>query len=492
MRDVRRLLWSAVVLSLAGCQSISTGSSALLDRLNDTLSTSGELSRTSDSRALFSSRGARRSAASVDSPSEDLADRRRSASSQQAGALHDREPVSKTLSPAGEQQEPAAQQIILTAERNAGNGTPTSGSAAQARETQRSDVDQQSNPHWDRPLVKDSRSLSAPRPAGAQRFSREPADDPLERTDDEVLKASVTGVTPVFDVFGVGGESRAARAEIEGAATIRPPGHSDSRHGEETAAGAIARDLESDKVSQSIYWQEDLDKLITLLEAQVAQQHPGDTDEERELFLRQHVALRMLYLIASRRPEALQSIPQVDPEQQQFWTQMFWALSSTFDDEAMPDGAQRAAETLDQLREAVRYLEPQAALHLERTLLCRQINGFGDFVTFEQQTFHPGQPVLIYTEVRNFQSEATTEGEFRTALRSSITIQEQQTGGPVVFEYELPETEDRCRTRRNDYFHSYRIQLPRNLKPGPHVLTLEVTDTLSRKSGTARVNFVVQ
>jgi len=484
MRDVRRLLWSVILLSLAGCQSISTGSSGLLERINDTLSTSGEtLSRSPRMRALLSSRRAHRPVGPTERQSKSSRGNRSAVQQEQASG-RDRPKQPASPSPPGNQTEPSAHQRILTADA-AQNSPPGPNTP------RRVEPDSQSETDWPHPLVEDSGALAAPVPGGARRGRQDsaPTDGEPTPTPPEV---AFTKVTPIFDAFGVGGESLAARAGMDQSAAIHPPGSNRTATDDETAAGAIARDLESDKASQSIFWQEDLDKLIALLETQVAQQQPGGTDEEQELYLRQHVALRMLYLIASRRPEALQAIPQLGPEQQQFWTQMFWALSSAFDDEAMPDSRARAAETVAQLREAIRHLQPQARLQLDRTLLCRQINGFGDFVPFDEQEFRAGQPVLIYTEVQNFQSEATAAGDFRTVLRSSIRIQEESEAGRVVFEHDLPETEDRCRSRRNDYFHSYRIQLPRSLQPGPHMLTLEITDTLTGTRGTAQVNFVVR
>src|SRR5690606_25088461 len=219
---------------------------------------------------------------------------------------------------------------------------------------------------------------------------------------------------------------------------------------------------------------------------------PGPSAIEQDYYIRQHVALRLLYLIGSRRPEALQAIPDCDPDQQEFWIELLWALSNIFDDEAMPDRAARARETATRLREALVHLAPEAGLRLTQTQFCRQINSFGNYLPFEQDEFSPGQSVLVYTEVENFVSRATPDGEFITTLQSTLRIQEGDATGPVVFEEELPATEDRCFSRRQDYFHSYRIALPSQLNPGRHVLTLTVRDENSQKISTAQLNFVIR
>ncbi len=202
--------------------------------------------------------------------------------------------------------------------------------------------------------------------------------------------------------------------------------------------------------------------------------------------------LRMLYLIASRRSEALQAIPGLEPDQQRFWTQFFWSLANYFDEDAIPDREERATQTLAQLTDAVRLLGPQARLELHAVNFCHRIDGFGDFAPYDEDQFQAGQPVLIYAEVRNFASQSTSTGEYRTLLQSTVDVLEEDLDGPMVYHHELPQTEDHCRTRRQDYFHSYRIQLPTTLSRGPHVLRLTMRDELTGKTASAALNFVVQ
>ena len=407
-----------------------------------------------------------------------LAERRRRRDGLSGSNVSDAAVSGETTAPAAT----SAQQIILTSRPRQAEQSSTADSP------QKETTPPRTKRH---PLLDDDSPLAAPTPGGG-RIAPPDVKADVETLSNEEPAAEKGMMATVFDAFGVGGETRAARQEVAGASSIKLAEPADPAEEETRKAEAIARDLEKAKNLQSVFWQEDLDKLIVLLETQVAQQKPGETEVGRELYIRQHVALRMLYLIANRRPEALQAIPSVPQQQQEFWTQMFWALSNTFDDEALPNPAVRAAATVAQLRAAVEQIETQSALELLRTRFCRQIDGFGEFVTFENDSFTPGQPVLIYTEVRNFQSESTPQGDYRTVLRSSLAIREESAKGPVVFEVDLPETEDRCFSRRQDYFHSYRIELPSTLKPGPHVLTLEMTDDLTGKTGSTTLNFVVR
>ncbi|MGD9856727.1 MAG: hypothetical protein AB7U20_17405, partial [Planctomycetaceae bacterium] len=300
-------------------------------------------------------------------------------------------------------------------------------------------------------------------------------------------------VGSLFDVFGIGGD----RASESSRGAVSPLRQASITQLDRSAVGGDEKQSAPStdalrKSLQTVHWQEELDRLTALLETQLAHQTPGESSLEQDYYMRQHVALRLLYLIGSRRPEALQAIPDCDPSQQEFWIELLWALSDIFDDEALPDQSRRARETAARLRAALTHITPQAGLHLKRTLFCRQINGFGSYMTFERDEFSPGQTVLVYTEVENFSSEPTPQGEFVTTLQSTLRIQRESPTGPILFEEQLPASEDTCQSRRLDYFHSYRITLPTNLTPGPHVLTLTVRDQASQNLGTATLNFVVR
>lgn len=525
MRGRCRLLWSVILLTLVGCQSTPTGSTGLAGRLSDALTAPARQAAEGQGlAALFASRRApdvdrrqQHNRQPQQTPSlsgrwaddevlqmvldQELADASpgERAALMQRLAESDEDEVAdvlikrrKTLQAAASSDpgssdnrpaDPSAQQIILTRQPESGAPTDQPQTASLAGHSRRQS-DQTRRTH---PLADESDRLAAPAPGGDRRPSPEEPTQVRTVSEDQQPAAAAVAV----DAFGAGGESLAAQHQIAESSRIGLAGR-DTIDAPDTRAEAIARDLDADKAAQSVYWQEDLDKLITLLEAQVAQQKPGASDYSRDQYIRQHVALRMLYLIASRQPEALRAIPAVSHDQQEFWTRMFWALANIFDEEAMPNSTVRAAETVAQLRAAIRQIEPRASLELRGSVFCRRIDGFGDFETFGDEPFAPGQPVLIYTEVRNFQSQSAEDGSYRTLLRSSITIQQGSVSGPVVFKHDLPATEDRCQSRRQDYFHSYRIQLPGTLKPGPYVLTLDVTDALTGKNGSTTLNFLVR
>ena len=238
--------------------------------------------------------------------------------------------------------------------------------------------------------------------------------------------------------------------------------------------------------------QELLQRLIAAAEAEIANAKPGQSDEELLQFIQKHVELRMLYFIAGQQERALEAIPVVEPADQEFWQQMFWAIANYFDREGIPDPGDRATQTVAQLKTAVQRLQEAARLELRNVNFCHKIVSYGNYERFQRDEFTPGQPVLLYAEVENFKSELTSDGQWRTVLKSTIEFYKAGPNGDLVDRIEFPPTEDLCRNHRRDYFHSYELTIPQKISLGPHVLKLIVEDQLSQKVATYSVNFTVK
>mgnify|MGYP003629521223 CR=1 FL=1 len=235
-----------------------------------------------------------------------------------------------------------------------------------------------------------------------------------------------------------------------------------------------------------------LNQLISVAEAELAQLPTGSTPEEKQHFIERHVYLRMLYLMAGQHERALEAIPGIEPADQEFWQQTFWAVANYFDNEAIPDPADRATQTVAQLREATARLQEKANLKLKNVAFCHKINSFGSYERFERDEYTPGRPVLVYSEIENFTSELTADGMYRTLLKSKVQIFKAGTNGDLVAEIPFDTTEDLCRNVRKDYFHSYKFEIPRNISLGPHIMKLTVEDEISQKVATYTQNFTVR
>ena len=239
-------------------------------------------------------------------------------------------------------------------------------------------------------------------------------------------------------------------------------------------------------------WTDELQKLISAAESELAHLGPGTTEAQRQLYIQKHIDLRMLYMLADQQQNALRPIPVLDAADQEFWQQMFWSMASYFDTEKMPDSTERATETIDQLRAAIQRLQEKAGLQLRNVSFCQKITSFGDYERFQRDTFSPGQPVLVYAEIVNFKSEPTASGKYRTLLKSSVEIYKAGPQGELVDRETFRPTEDLCQNYRSDYFHSYKFDIPQRLSLGPHVLKLTIEDLLSHKVATYSLNFTVE
>lgn len=128
---------------------------------------------------------------------------------------------------------------------------------------------------------------------------------------------------------------------------------------------------------------------------------------------------------------------------------------------------------------------------VETIALCRRVVTFGVYDEMSDNEFVTGNPIptIVYSEIRNFQSEATTDGMYRTVFATRIDI--LTADGQPVWHREEPEIIDRCRRRRQDFFIAQRITIPSTLTPGNYVLKLMVEDKLSSRVSEATRAFAV-
>lgn len=219
---------------------------------------------------------------------------------------------------------------------------------------------------------------------------------------------------------------------------------------------------------------------------------PPNNDARRQDFIRQHVELRMLYLMNGQQSRALDAIPGISASEQEFWQQVLWGLSDYFDLEGKSNRTERISQTVKQFETAVNRLKEEARLSVRNVNFCRKISSYGNYERFRRDDFTAGQPVLVYSEVENFKSVPVADGRYRTLLKSRIEIFRGDVRGRLVDSVDFKPTEDLCRNARRDYFHSYELTIPQEIGLGPHVLRLTIEDQLTGKQTTQTVNFNVK
>ncbi len=246
----------------------------------------------------------------------------------------------------------------------------------------------------------------------------------------------------------------------------------------------------STMVLPSLPWQADLEQLIARVERELASSKPESAGNGKGEYVRKQAHLRLLYLMAQRQEEALTAIPGVETYEQEYWQQLVWAMSNSLDTVQYPDATERAAQTVPPLAAALRQMREQSALSIKNMTFCRKISYFGNYDRFPRNEFTPGHEVLLYTEIENFISAPTVDGEYRTSLKSLIEITDSK--GKIVWTKSFPSTEDFCRNPRRDYFHNYQFYIPEDLSTGAYALKLTIVDELSRKRVSNSLNFVLK
>jgi len=229
--------------------------------------------------------------------------------------------------------------------------------------------------------------------------------------------------------------------------------------------------------------QGELSAAIKAMEA-VTPGNPKTADE-----LARQARLRMLYVLAGRRDDALKPIPSAPPAMQEFWTKELYGLDMLLDSEKTPDSTRRAAESKQILCEATSRLGETAPLVVRNLSFCTAIQSYGCFTPFKKYEFTPDQEALLYAEMDNFASESTSKG-FHTLLRSSYQILDS--AGQRVADHTFTTTEEYCQNTRRDFFIGYHLRMPKRINPGKYTLQMTIEDLKSQKVGQSTIEFTVK
>ncbi len=265
-----------------------------------------------------------------------------------------------------------------------------------------------------------------------------------------------------------------------------PGEKSDSHRSSPAAPGAaevVAASYVAPAGAASDPWLERLDGAIRSLESE-ARHSPQSSAE-----LARQARLRLLYLAAGRREDALRPIPSASPAMQDSWSQMVYGLATWMDTERFPDSGRRAAEARQQLVAAANRLGELSPLLVRNASFAKEVKSYGDVTPFDKAEFTPGQEVLLYGELENFKSEETPKG-FHTQFRGSYEIFDAR--GQRVIAQDLGKTEEHCRNHRRDFFLVYNFRLPKRIYGGRHTLQLTVEDLHGQKIGQSSLEFTVK
>lgn len=199
---------------------------------------------------------------------------------------------------------------------------------------------------------------------------------------------------------------------------------------------------------------------------------------------------RMLSLVSGDLSGAMEPVPGVEPELQEYLQYNFQAMYDATDPNGHPHPGKRHTLALQSARKALRHLAAASDLEVKNAAFCRAVESYGDIDEFEKYTFRAGEEVLLYCEVDNFVSLAVPDGEsYETHLSGSYQL--VGTGGYPVEDQSLPANRHVSRTPRRDYFMVYRIWMPKTISPGEYQIKLAIEDLNGRKFGHSTVDFKI-
>ncbi len=198
--------------------------------------------------------------------------------------------------------------------------------------------------------------------------------------------------------------------------------------------------------------------------------------------------LRLLQMIAGRSAESIRMIESLPVDEQEYWQAMMLSMNQFRDIDPVTPRREDLTETLNQLRTAGRRLQPLAALEIQRLMFCSRIDGFGRVAQFPTADFEPGQRILLYAGLRNFRSELTAEGKFRTEFSAEIEF--RRAGDDESIEtIRLPQILDECDEERTDYYQSFELTAP--ALEGDYVVRITLQDLLSRQTATSELELSI-
>ena len=280
----------------------------------------------------------------------------------------------------------------------------------------------------------------------------------------------------IVQVSAAGSVPPAALQPVAVVAAVAAPGT-------KTPPGGVVPATAQAEVRPPTDWQQPLAATIRSLEEALRQAGNSSGDDRQ-------VQLRLLYLVAGRRDDALRPLAGKEPLEQEFWAKEVYGLSTWLDASRQPDRSQRATQAAVELQQASVKLAQLGLLVVRNLAFCTEVSSYGVYKRFDKAEFQPGEKVVLYAEVENFLSEATPQG-YHTALKSSYQIFD--TRGQKVDENEFPLMQEHCQNPRRDFFIAFdNLRLPQPMYDGQYTLKLSIEDTLGKKIGQSTIDFTVK
>jgi hypothetical protein len=214
-----------------------------------------------------------------------------------------------------------------------------------------------------------------------------------------------------------------------------------------------------------------IEREIERLEARVAQK-PNDIDHQ--------VRLRYLYLAEGMTEKALALPENMNPDQAVLLMKIVRSAIAT--QKVMNDPTAVSGETVEAVQDLQEWLVSNADLEIPRVVLCTSIHSYGRYETIPDGFFASGKAnrAFLYCEVKNFATESTPDGKYRTRIAHRLELLTPQ-GHSVWSDSNEMEVVDICLNKRTDFFFNRLVELPRGINPGDYILKVTVEDKVKSR-----------
>ena len=147
---------------------------------------------------------------------------------------------------------------------------------------------------------------------------------------------------------------------------------------------------------------------------------------------------------------------------------------------ASDEGSLLAAKSapLAELSQRIRDTRP---LEITTLAACRNVTQFGVYDPFEPARFTAGTdtPIIVYCEIDNFLSRATSDSRWETKLSYEAVLYADNEAAVSVVSKKPTTIADKCRNRRRDFFLADRMTIPGMLPVGKYILKVTIIDQLA-------------
>ncbi|MDB4333737.1 hypothetical protein N9990_00260 [bacterium] len=188
------------------------------------------------------------------------------------------------------------------------------------------------------------------------------------------------------------------------------------------------------------------------------------------------------------------TLTSITVEEKKYWEHQLEAIEVMAQGGGEEETGKAADATLGNLRKAMSRLESIAELQIKNGAICFEIGGFGKHKSFPKNLFKPGQPILVYCEVENYESKDQKIDSKRVVQsRFQGSYQIENGDGQQVQSGDFPVIEDNAPQRRRDFYLYFKIKL-NELEPGNYRLQMEIEDLNGQKTGNLEQDllFIVQ